>query len=206
MLNLVKRIITISIIPLLATSCMPEETYEEIVYETQIIEVEVEKEVYVYVEVPVEVEVDTEEPTVEELRDIYYNGDFDGTDYYNYFEIFMWEANNYGIDLSHVEENEVIIETRTHNNKNWVAWAKERDNDEKVHIGININLFFDQQRSNRGRLVTMFHEFGHDIFNLEHVHVDDCSNFHNLMNSCGKKDINPEILKELVHEFFSSIQ
>lgn len=206
MFNLVKKVTPklIFISLFLATSCMPEEDYVEIVYQTEIIEVEVEKEIYVYVEVPVAVEA--EEPTVEELRDIYYNGEFDGADYYNYFEIFMWEAQNYGIDLDYVREGEVIIEPRSHANKNWAAWAKERDNDEKVHIGIEPDLFFESTRTNRGRLFIMFHEFGHDIFNLEHDHIADCAEFNSIMNSCAKNDINPEIFKTLAHEFFKSMQ
>ena len=143
------------------------------------------------------------EPTIEELRNVYYNGEFDGADYYKYFEIFMWEAENYGVDLNYVKEHLVIIEPRTNQNPNLVAWAKERDNDEKVHIGVNTNLFFNKTRSNRGRLLVMFHEFGHDILNLTHTSVNSCSNITHIMDPCGKQDIDKDKLKQLVKDLFN---
>lgn len=155
------------------------------------------EEVLVPIEIP--------EPTIDELRDTYYNGEFDGADYNEYLRIFMWEAKNYGLDLDYILEYPIIIEPRTHQNPNFVAWAKERDNDEKIHIGINTKLFFSVSRSNRGRLYIMFHEFGHDILNLPHFSTNTCSNITHLMNPCGRNDIDVDEFKQLVKELFEGL-
>ena len=157
------------------------------------------------IEVDIPVPVAKENPSVEELREIYYNGSFRGTSYYEYYEIFMWEAENYGVDLDYVRDYPVIIEPRIHTNKLFIAWAKEKDNDQRVHIGINKDLFFEQGRTNRGRLFIMFHELGHDILNLEHKPTSSCEHLTSIMNPCGKYDIDKDILKQLAEDLFRTL-
>jgi hypothetical protein len=194
------------IIIFLILGCTPET-----IIETEVITKTVTKTVTetiteeVYIEVPVTVYVEPSEPTIDELRDTYYSGDFNGADYYVYFEIFMWEAKNYGLDLDYTLEYPIIIEPRTHQNPNFVAWAKERDNDEKIHIGINTELFFSASRSNRARLYIMFHELGHDILNLPHLPTNSCSNITHIMNPCGRNDIDTNEFKQLVKELFEGL-
>lgn len=157
------------------------------------------------IEIEIPVPVAKENPSVEELREIYYNGSFRGTSYYEYYEIFMWEAENYGVDLDYVRDYPVIIEPRIHTNKLFIAWAKEKDNDQRVHIGINKDLFFEQGRTNRGRLFIMFHELGHDILNLEHKSTSSCEYLTSIMNPCGKYDIDKNTLKQLAENLFKTL-
>ena len=145
-----------------------------------------------------------EDRVITQVRTQFYEGNFDTLNYYAYYNFFRLEAKIHGIDLSHLDKHEVIIEDRTHVNKDWVAWAKARDNDELVHIGVNRELFFHPQRTTRARIFIMFHELGHDALNLEHKTptAGDCRRLTSIMNPCGMADINFYKLSTLTRSMF----
>lgn len=82
-----------------------------------------------------------------------------------YLNEFIMEAQERGIDVSHIFNQDIIIDYWGRDNGN-VATSYGRDKD-RVVIFVDESRF--KARTEQGRKYVMFHEFGHDILNLPHL-------------------------------------
>ena len=88
----------------------------------------------------------------------------------SYLESFVSLARLKGLDLSYVYDSDItIVWDRMERGTN-VATAYGRNKD-KIIIVVNKTRFY--QRTEEGRKYVMFHEFGHDILNFEHLEHPD---------------------------------
>ena len=83
----------------------------------------------------------------------------------SYLDEFVALADDKGIDLSHIYGQDITIRLVDRDNGN-VATSYGRDKD-RIVIFVDRKRF--KARSEQGRRYVMFHEFGHDILNLEHL-------------------------------------
>jgi len=85
-----------------------------------------------------------------------------------YLNNFVDLAKLKGIDLSEIYEHDIVIKFTEKENKNHVATAFRRNKD-GIFILVHKRRF--NERTEEGRRYVMYHEFGHDILNLEHLDV-----------------------------------
>ena len=97
------------------------------------------------------------------IRDPYYNVD---PELEVYLEHFIDIAKLKGIDLSYIYEDDIVIKFTDYDNKNHVATAFRRNKD-GIRIMVHRKRF--NERTEEGRKYVMWHEFGHDILDLEHL-------------------------------------
>ena len=97
------------------------------------------------------------------IRDPYYNVD---PELEVYLKHFVDIAKLKGIDLSHIYENDIVIKFTEYDNRNHVATAFRRNKD-GIRIMVHRDRFY--KRTEQGRQYVMWHEFGHDILDLEHL-------------------------------------
>ncbi len=93
----------------------------------------------------------------------------------SYLEAFIKDAERYGIDLSHVNPDELITDFWYGPTDQWgrnvLAWGSITCSDTENKIGYNYSSFkSDFLTDNRyGKLYVMYHEFGHTVLGLKHT-------------------------------------
>ena len=101
--------------------------------------------------------------------DCYYNRIQNGNDLRGMLDAFVEDAAQYDIDLSYVYRYPISLTIRNdvmYNGYHYGALAYGRCDDERVEIAFERTTW--DYLSNMDKLRVMYHELGHDIFNLDH--------------------------------------
>lgn len=104
----------------------------------------------------------------------------------SYLLAFIEDAKRHGVDLSHVNVDDFIFKSK--DIQNWAGLAYAVCDDSKVHIEID-NTYWDIDKRISSEydwtvLDIMWHEFGHDILNLNHT----CTS-HSLLNNIWDENL-----------------
>ena len=114
-----------------------------------------------------------------------------------YLKVFVQDAKDNGIDLSHIYDGEINLEFKvdTRVGETTIAYTDALGDDDTVHIVVNPNHWY--KASPAKRLAIMYHELGHDILNFKHN-----SDEGPLMSVYAREDYTFEELFELKNEMF----
>ena len=118
-----------------------------------------------------------------------------------YIEIFLNDATDAGIDVSHVRKGDIEVEFKSvredgHMSANTIAYTDSLGDDDRVHIVVNPAAW--KAASPAKRLAIIYHELGHDILNFEHNSEEGP-----LMSIYARSDYSFEDLYELKTQMFN---
>ena len=119
----------------------------------------------------------------------------------DYIFVFLKDAQDQGIDVSHVYQGEITIKFDQYDkhiveNPSVIAYTDAMNRDSIVNIVVNPTAWLDASPAKR--LAIIYHELGHDILNLEHKGEEGP-----LMSVYARADFSFEELFELRMEMFN---
>ena len=119
----------------------------------------------------------------------------------SYLEVFLSDAEDNGIDVSHVRNGEISFEFKIDPRvgPETIAYTDTLGDDNRVHVVVNPTRW--NQASQAKRLAILYHELGHDILNFEHNSEEGP-----LMSVYARADYSYEDLFELKNEMFNDFK
>lgn len=118
-----------------------------------------------------------------------------------YLQVFLQDADDNGIDVSHVNLNSINLEFKVDDSvgRSTIAYTDTMNNDNRVHVVVNPTRW--NAASPQKRLAIFYHELGHDILNFDHDAEEGP-----LMSVYAREDYTYEELFKLRNQMFQDFK